>query len=66
MDIEPSSQSVDVVIQRQLAGSVLRLATLLTDTDDLRVEWYAVRSAIVGNREHVGSNAIDGYRSGHL
>ena len=66
MDIEPSSQSLDFVMQRQLAESVLIFATLLTDMDDLTVEWDVMHSVIVGNREHVGSDTIHGYHPSHL
>ena len=66
VDFEPPTQSVNLVIQRQLVESVLGFATLLADVDDLRFKWYAVCSVIVGNREHVGSDTIDGNYSGHL
>ena len=66
VDIESPPQSIDLVSQRQLVESVLGFATLLADVDDLRTKWYAVRSVIIGNREHVGSDTIDGNHSGHL
>ena len=66
MDIESPSQVVDLVIQRQLAGFVLGFATLLADIDNLRVKWYVVHSEFVSNREHVGSDTVDGYSSSHL
>ena len=48
VDVEPSTQSVDFVIQRQLAWSVLSPATLLANMDDLKIGWCAVHSIIVG------------------
>ena len=66
MDIEPPSQVVDFVIQRQLAGFVLGFTTLLAYVDELRVEWYVMYRELVSYGEHVRSDAIDSYSSSHL